>query len=276
MRQLIKHEFKDFYKNNCFGMGVTLCGYILYAIFVLIMMQVQYNNTLKIFVYLISTFSTVLIIVCVSPLLFYFGTIKKSIVDRIFSDEGYLTMSFPITTHQLILSKVISLVIWGICFIVINLIGISIMSIIFSIHQGNEWIELIEDILGEIDIFNIETIISLVKAVISLTLIILAIFTSYSLINFIRVEKNKAFYCVCFFLILLLIYSMLFNITEIFYCGLYKDAYNNYKFLFGSSDNFVGYYSDVINFTKLVFDMVAIVGMYFVNYYIIDKDLELD
>lgn len=276
MRQLIKHEFKDFYKNNCFGMGVTLCGYILYAIFVLIMMQVQYNESLKLLVYLLSTFTTILIIVCIMPLLFFFGTVKKSIVDRIFSDEGYLTMSFPVTTHQLILSKVISLVIWGIGFMLVNLIGMSIMSIIFSIHQGNEWIELIKDILGEIDIFNIETFISLVKTVISLILMILAIFTSYSLINFIRVEKNKTFYCVCFFLILLLIYSMILNITELFYCGLYKDAYNNYKFLFGSSDNMVGYYRDVINFTKLIFDIVVIVGMYFVNYRIIDKDLELN
>lgn len=276
MRQLIKHEFKDFYKNNCFGMGVTLCGYIMYAIFILIMMQVKYDDSIKIFVYLISTFSTILILIAVMPLIFFFNTVKKSIIDRIFSDEGYLTMSFPVTTHQLILSKVISLVIWGICFLVVNFIGVLIVSTIIYLHQGNEWIDIFKDVLGNINIFNIDSLISFVKFIIGIILVILAIFTSYSLINFIRIEKNKTFYCVCFFLILVFIYSLIYNITDIFYFGLYKDINNHYTFLFNWSDNIHEYYYTVISFTEVIFDIIAIVGMYFVNYHIIDKELELD
>ena len=68
-------------------------------------------------------------IVIVVGAVFFVINLIRSFYNSIFSDEGYLTLSFPKTTDSLLISKIIANFVWVISFVISFIIGLTIFVI---------------------------------------------------------------------------------------------------------------------------------------------------
>lgn len=268
MRQLIKHEFMDSLKFNIIGLSICLGGYILYGLVALITMVVNVESNIIVTV-IATSLSMILLGTTIVPIVFFIITIKKSCIDKIFNDEGYLTMSLPVTTNKLIMSKLIVLIIWGVAYVIANYIGSLILLLILNAFSNNPF-EVVKSIIENTLFSGLPSVISIFKLLAYLIKIVLAILLVGSLTNFCRAKKNKTLLSIGIVALIIFSLSILNTLAGLLPFGLLYTS-SGYQFAFGLKYDA----SYVLNFTQLIIDIVIVVLMYFINYRIIDKDLEL-
>jgi len=122
--KLLKHEFKSV-KNTMFLLcGAALIAGILGGLIVWIMENAPAAGE-NIFVSIIGILfmiGTILILVgcCTAiPIILWLRFYKSK-----FSDEGYLTFTLPVTSHQILLSSLLNILIWMVISVLVAVIGI--------------------------------------------------------------------------------------------------------------------------------------------------------
>lgn len=267
MRQLIKHEFKNSFKFSIIGLAICLAGYLLYSIYMFIIVHIGRGNM---YINIITgTFTLILIASIATPVIFFFINCKKTCIDKIFYDEGYLTMSLPVSTHELILSKIIVLIIWGLVYVVANYIG-SLLLTLVMIGDVNSTFEFIKNAIQSTFFSGIESVMKIYDLLIDVIKVVLIIFLVGSLTNLFRARQNKVVIGIAMAFVIVSCISTLNTVAQILPFGVLRTM-KGYQFHFGIT--YDGSY--VVNITSIIINIGLLIAMYFINYKIIDKDLEL-
>jgi ABC-2 type transport system ATP-binding protein len=187
--------------------------------------------------------------VIIATLVVTFLTIIRLYSRRLFSDEGYLTLTLPVKTSDTVISKVATGTIWSFATATVFIIsGLLFSTIIFFVYAGSAWASQAKDIfaaLGQIastGIFNVfgrlsllGIPMSLVDTVYSMILLIFVI----TLVNTSIIRKNRvAFGIVIYFALSLGLnaFMSLFHTTPFVFreVGLYFQNINSMSdFLLG-------------------------------------------
>lgn len=275
MRQLIKHEFADYWKNNVIGYGISFVGYLIYAIYMFFVSHYQ-NSWSPIMSIITTGISFALVAALLAPVVFFFISIKRSFLDKIFGDEGYLTMSIPVSTKQLLLSKLLVSMIWGIGFIIVNFLGTSLIFVAI-LNSSLDFLQTFKSIISNIFFSGLASVKIVYTTLSSLLKLILIVLMAGSLTNYLRAKKNKVIIAIGIALGVYSCISVLNTVASVIPFGIVITE-NGYAFGAGLFSDLspLGLSSYVINFTKLIFDILLIIGMYLISYKIIDKDFELN
>ena len=112
-RKYFSHEFK----NTC-QMPLTICGIII-AISILFcigaIFELEFLLTLGIVSIVVSAY------VCA---IMSYIVIHKTLTGRLFTKSGYLTLTLPVGTHTILISKILVNFIYAACYVVSFIIGI--------------------------------------------------------------------------------------------------------------------------------------------------------
>ena len=276
MLTFLKYEFKQNWKDFLLSYILVIIAFAFLSIFTLCIRNV-YNPSPFIIIVFNNLLFLVIATMIASAVLFIINVVKGC-YTKIFTDEGYLTLSFPKSTHALILSKIIANVIWAVFFIISIFIG----SVFVFLSVGNSVNEIfddirtiIEDVLSEAYLIPFEMINGLLGLIFNLIILLL----SFSLINVGKIKKAKVFIGILFYIGISSILTSILSLTNLFGFGFAVNIDGELVFNYGSvfSSSFSncpnGY---LFNFTTIIFLLLFIVGGYFLTHYLISKKLELE
>lgn len=276
MLTFLKYEFKQNWKDFLLSYILIIASFAFLSIFILCIRNINNPSPFIIIVFNNLLFLVVATMIA-SSVLFVINVIKGC-YTKIFTDEGYLTLSFPKSTHALILSKVIANVIWAVFFFIAVMIGSTF--VFFSV--GNSVNELFDDIKTLItDIMNDFYMIpfAIINSLLGLILNLIILLLSFSLINVGKIKKAKIFIGILFYIAINSLVSSILSLTNLFGFGFAETIDGNLVFAYGSIFSPVfnmcpnGY---LFNFTTILLMIGFIIGGYFLTYNLISKKLELE
>lgn len=162
--------------------------------------------------------------VIIATLVVTFMTIIRLYSRRLFSDEGYLTLTLPVKTSDTVISKVVTGTIWS--FATAGMFFISALlfiTIIFFVYAGSSWAAQAKDIfsvlsqiastgiLGEFGKLSLLGIpMSLVDTVYSMILLIFVI----TLVNTSMIRNHRVMFGILIYFILGLSFNWLMNFVS--------------------------------------------------------------
>ncbi len=136
----------------------------------------------------------------------------KYLVNSLFSKQGYLTFTLPYKVSQIVLSKILTVIIWQVCFSLVAIVGGTIMhllnSVILAPVLGESYLELPITIIKEIinALTSISTaytpwqiVIAVLSSIISFPLTIILILLSFTLINSSSIGSNSKWIAILLF-----------------------------------------------------------------------------
>lgn len=202
-----------------------------------------------------NVFSTIIILVYSGVLIamsvISFLHMKRILFDGIYTKRGYLTFSLPITTHQLLFSRIIS----SIIYLVITGIGVLISIYVMLFFMSPT---LAQQILGElVHIFEhpvgllLTTTNILIYFIFSLMVILFILSLSHS--GIIPGKRNA--------------------ITLLLFIGFYIAIGLIYSY--NPIDLYLSYDFALIDIGSLIYNVVFSVGLYFATAALIEKKIEL-
>lgn len=198
--------------------------------------------------------------------------IVRSINTKIFSNEGYLTLTLPVSIDQLLFAKILVNFIW--IFLTYMTLFISI-GIIGSTIFGLDIFEGITEILREQPLYLLIIVFSLAleSLVFILTLILVL-----SFLNTGRIKKYKLLVGVVFYYLVVQILSWIKALFVIIPYVLVDNGMGGLEiikrkdlFLSPVLSTFTG-----LDFNNLLINVIVIIGFYFLARYIIKTKIELE
>lgn len=284
LKKLIKYEWKGVYK-----MGLILLGVIAFATFLGFLASrsplwtdiVIYDDFAEGLATMMSLFAIMLYIIVLAgvayAILIYIGV---RFYKTMYTDEGYLLHTLPVTKHQILISKLLVSSLW--LFIISTAVFVSGMFVIFFIMEAaspgsvGEMLAYLPDVFGELgrairDMsgsdrmalihFLISLILSMLVGILST---ILTIFCAVSLGQlFSKHRVLMAILCYVGILIVMAIFTAV--VRSISYTGMFL-----YDF-----DQVLGYFFTLIDST-VVLNLLMGVGFYLLSYYITSKKLNME
>lgn len=126
MKMLLKHDFLQTKKKFFTLFIVTLAISILAPLLIwLEILSVNNNNFAASAI--LSFLSTIVFGGFIAISVLVLTTAYKYIKDSLFTKQGYLTFTLPYKTSQIVLSKIITIVAWSVCYILVVILGLSII-----------------------------------------------------------------------------------------------------------------------------------------------------
>lgn len=277
MRQFLKYEFKRNYKSFVFSYLLIITSFIILGIFLFFVKNINTIPEILYFVY-----SNLMLLVygsIATAMVLFIINLVKSFYNNIFSDEGYLTLSFPKTTDQLLLSKIIVNIIWVILLVCSFCIGIIIR---FLCTSGED--SAFSGMLGSIiTLFNYNAAaipFYLINYFIEIVLFFVLLLLSFTLINLGNLKKGKIMLGILIFMGINYVLNIFGELTDLIGFGLAITDNQNLLFVFGSeySENFInsGAISYVFNITEIILNVGIIVGSYILTRYLLKNKIEIE
>lgn len=144
--KLLKHEWKESWKIPVVLIGIL---WILAAMAGLTFISPMWQSEL-------AGLNVLMVLVILA---FYFSIIGVSIgimlymairfYKNMFTDEGYLTHTLPVSTHELLLSKIMVMSAWiflSMAAIVVSLLIFSCLAVVFLMPEGHSFANLLKDL----------------------------------------------------------------------------------------------------------------------------------
>jgi len=277
MRQFLKYELKNNWKTFIINYSLVLFSFISLAIFILVnKLDIDYST----FTFIL--YANILLFVGGSMILgaiLFSINLVKSFYNSIYSDEGYLTLSFPKSCHVLFIAKIVSNLIWVFGFIVSIVIGVTIVTL-----SGDGSVSTLFESLFEIINFDYNNIIMTPYALISLLSSILLSYVllllSFTLVNLGGTRKGKMILGLVIFMGLSYAMTVLKMFTRYLSCGLAINYDGKLVFAFGAvgSDLFNQFncLTYTFNITKFILNISLTIGFYILNTFLFNKKLEME
>lgn len=268
MLTLLKNDFLQTKKHYISLYIAALIFFVITPLLIRLQLTTSTSDNFVggIFVTLLITFSTI-IFVGIS-----FATLSvgfKFIHDSLFTKQGYLTFTLPFKTWQIVLSKILSFLIW--------LIGYSIVVIIGSLISYLEFKLLLRDYLsGEnmsslFDLIRIiwesssepgsaitwEGVLSTINSILFFPAIIMIYFVSESLAHTNVIKTNKKGVVIGIFILLLIVIDTILSFTI-------SAVANN------PENGFI-----IKSVIQLIANLVCVIGGFELTIYLLDYRLEL-
>ncbi len=195
-------------------------------------------------------------------------SIVRTMYQKMFSKEGYLTFTLPISVDQLVISKILVNLIWIASVYISIVIGSTFIVMATTIRGVNIGID---GIVSSIGMYGVEPVVILSNIANSLLEMIMALvllFCSFAILN--NVKKHKVVMAILLYMAMSFGVSFVTDITQTFLAfGFY---YNGNAVTFGAG---IANGICVFSFSTLLVYIGAIIGFYLLGRHIIKNQLEL-
>ena len=250
MLNVIKYDILQNYR-------IYIIEYVVYLITCIILPFIPQN------IVFIPMF--LLLLLVWAMILLNFVTIFYNFYKSMYSNKGYLTMTLPLSSHELLLGKIFAGIIWIIISFVILFLGFGLIALMFSIMENSvlEQLSFLLKALSQLvsTVYFYEGILAIIIFIISF---ITVGFTVLTIIQTKFTRKHKAIWAIVAYVALIVINNILryafVKIIAIF--GLYNTI--------GSILQITG----PILPTALI-SLIQSTILYFVSIYVLDNMLEL-
>ena len=250
MLNVIKY---DILQNN----RIYIIEYVVYLITCIILPFIPQN------IVFIPMF--LLLLLVWAMILLNFVTIFYNFYKSMYSNKGYLTMTLPLSSHELLLGKIFAGIIWIIISFVILFLGFGLIALMFSIMENSvlEQLSFLLEALSQLvsTVYFYEGILAIIIFIISF---ITVGFTVLTIIQTKFTRKHKAIWAIVAYVALIVINNILryafVKIIAIF--GLYNTIGNILQI------------TGPILPTALI-SLIQSTILYFVSIYVLDNMLEM-
>lgn len=250
MLNVIKYDILQNYR-------IYIIEYVVYLITCIILPFIPQN------IVFIPMF--LLLLLVWAMILLNFVTIFYNFYKSMYSNKGYLTMTLPLSSHELLLGKIFAGIIWIIISFVVLFLGFGLMVLMFSIMENSvlEQLSFLLEALSQLvsTVYFYEGILAIIIFIISF---ITVGFTVLTIIQTKFTRKHKAIWAIVAYVALIVINNILryafVKIIAIF--GLYNTIGNILQI------------TGPILPTALI-SLIQSTILYFVSIYVLDNMLEL-
>lgn len=250
MLNVIKYDILQNYR-------IYIIEYVVYLITCIILPFIPQN------IVFIPMF--LLLLLVWAMILLNFVTIFYNFYKSMYSNKGYLTMTLPLSSHELLLGKIFAGIIWIIISFVILFLGFGLIALMFSIMENSvlEQLSFLLEALYQLvsTVYFYEGILAIIIFIISF---ITVGFTVLTIIQTKFTRKHKAIWAIVAYVALIVINNILryafVKIIAIF--GLYNTIGNILQI------------TGPILPTALI-SLIQSTILYFVSIYVLDNMLEM-
>ncbi len=269
LKTLLKHEIKSSWLEITIVNGSVLVLSILVALFIAYLPSSTFTVVTLSSLFLLFFLQAVLVIL----------NVIRSLNKKMFSNEGYLTFSLPVTTKQLLISKILVNLLWVIFTTVIVLI--SIIMIIVATFEGSPFAFII-DIKEFFGKSFVPLILLAITYIISYLLFLLIIIFVLALTNTTKIRKKKVLLGISLFYLMTIIISIMNNLIHVIPYAVFlnngvisvaKIDFNDFYMLIPS---LTMRETVIMNFNALLIDIICIIGLFFTSSSLIANRLELE
>ncbi|MFA5543750.1 MAG: hypothetical protein WC008_05540 [Bacilli bacterium] len=258
--KLLKHEFKNTYKETLFvSSGIMIVSLLISVLFKTGFIRIASFLLLSLVALYIMAGAVIII------------NIVKSFHTKMFTDEGYLTMTLPVSVDGLLLSKIIVNLVWilatGIVFILS--LGLTINTIL----GGNE-LFIFKGIITVIRDNPAGSIIYIIYFAISLLSFVLTLVLTLAILNIGKIKKYKLLFGIGIYYGLNFVLQLASTIFVIIPYAISVSANGVSLEEFDYSDNFFSGLT-FMSMNTLIVSIAGIIGFYFLSRYLIKNKLEL-
>ena len=266
---MFKKYFSHEFKNTC-QMPLTICCMIiglsiLFCIGALLELE------------FLLTLGLAALVVCVYACsIMSYISIHQTLTGRLFTKSGYLTLTLPINTHSILISKILVNFIYAASYMISILIGI--IFVMFGFGLLDEVAEVIRE-LGEvfIELFKHLDLVLIygIQMLIGFVFLLCFILFCYAFSHSGILKKQNKGTTFLVFVIALIAITYIMNIRILPFALTYGDElgyqfiqYNDYDFLL---ENVV-----VVDFSSFFWMLLGTVGFYFGSYYLIKNKIDIN
>lgn len=250
MLNVIKYDILQNYR-------IYIIEYVVYLITCIILPFIPQN------IVFIPMF--LLLLLVWAMILLNFVTIFYNFYKSMYSNKGYLTMTLPLSSHELLLGKIFAGIIWIIISFVVLFLGFCLIALMFSIMENSvlEQLSFLLEALSQLvsTVYFYEGILAIIIFIISF---ITVGFTVLTIIQTKFTRKHKAIWAIVAYVALIVINNILryafVKIIAIF--GLYNTIGNILQI------------TGPILPTALI-SLIQSTILYFVSIYVLDNMLEM-
>lgn len=281
MRQFLKYEFKNNWKQFLISYILIIASFLLLSIFIMVVKDVQ---TPTLFMSILYANLGILIggAMIASAALFCSNFIK-SMYNSIFTDEGYLTLSFPKTTDSLIISKIIANIVWAVLYTVSTFIGVVLLYISLIVLFGEPINTLFQElylVFLQIDFqWSILPLI-LIQGFVDMVLGYVLLLLAFAVINTGISKKGKVGLGILLFFGFMFALNIVKSIASFASFGLALDVNGDIIFTAGGSltSGFINSMAVmyVFDFVSFFISVGCVFGGYFLTRNIIQNHLEME
>ena len=153
LKKLMKYLIIDSWKGIIIVNAILLASCILFGFFVFIVNQSKFNQPLSLILITSVELTIILILLAAVGLLIY--NIFKTMNQKLFTSEGYLTFTMPVSVDNLLISRLLVNLMWIAFTGIVSFLGLFLfVTISYSkeiVQNGNFFFELISDIASGIE-----------------------------------------------------------------------------------------------------------------------------
>lgn len=250
MLNVIKYDILQNYR-------IYIIEYVVYLITCIILPFIPQN------IVFIPMF--LLLLLVWAMILLNFVTIFYNFYKSMYSNKGYLTMTLPLSSHELLLGKIFAGIIWIIISFVVLFLGFGLMVLMFSIMENSvlEQLSFLLEALSQLvsTVYFYEGILAIIIFIISF---ITVGFTVLTIIQTKFTRKHKAIWAIVAYVALIVINNIL-------------------KYAFVKIIAIFGLYNTIGNILQItgpilptaIISLIQSTILYFVSIYVLDNMLEL-
>lgn len=267
---MFKKYFAHEFKNSC-PMPLTICGLVL-GISLLIaigaMLELNELTTLALSAFVVTFY------IC---FFMSFSSIHKTMTGRLFTKSGYLTLTLPVGTHTILLSKILVNMLYVILYIasffisiLLILGGIGLIGDIKDLFGG-----LGELFVGLVENFHL-VLIYCVVALITFLFILCTILFCNSIVHSGFFKKQSKILNFVIGVIFVIVIATIINIEIIPYVLCYSSENGYYIEAINNEGPLLMYVSDaVVHFSSVFWMLLGTAGFYFGSYYLIKNKIDI-
>lgn len=278
MFKVFKHDFKSSYKEFLILDGVWIFVTVILGIAINLFFNL--TNTFSIFV-LVGAFMAYIFALCASVVLIIVF-IVKSINQKFFTKEGYLTFSLPISVDKLMISKILVNIFWIFFEIVIFLLSLGII-LLFTNNLDYEGIAEVGSYIAAFFENPIMLLVTIFKILLSLLVFLITIFLILAFLTSIHVRSGRVIIAILVYGVITSVVTNLCSLLSYFSIALCYDG-ESYTFQFIKVITTISQMSYVnesgsimvfsLNYSLLLIGYI--VGAYFLTRFLLKRRLELN
>lgn len=250
MLNVIKYDILQNYR-------IYIIEYVVYLITCIILPFIPQN------IVFIPMF--LLLLLVWAMILLNFVTIFYNFYKSMYSNKGYLTMTLPLSSHELLLGKIFAGIMWIIISFVILFLGFGLIALMFSIMENSvlEQLSFLLEALSQLvsTVYFYEGILAIIIFIISF---ITVGFTVLTIIQTKFTRKHKAIWAIVAYVALIVINNIL-------------------RYAFVKIIAIFGLYNTIGNILQItgpilptaIISLIQSTILYFVSIYVLDNMLEM-
>ena len=274
---LLKHAIKETWKGVLIACIAIFASYLIEAGFILIVGQSMIENYALFIIYaMLVMFAEIINLAGLVILLYY---IYKTINQKMFTNEGYLTFTLPVTTDELILSRIVTNLIYIAIVLIVTILGNTVTSLALSAREIAEALANGTSIIDSnalVPTSNVNPLYYIGKYLdylLSIVFYLVTFIMSLSIVHSSSSGKSRKFVAFVLFVGILIGVSIVRSLLNLAPCGFGLTNENVIKFGIGYRNNSIVSYP--IDFFNIALTVGLTIGFYFISRKLLSKRLEL-